>query len=124
MAKPPWVYGRGLDTFLARRAFNCSKGRRMHNAWTKEAPEHLTCCSTSSFTATKSSIVLLFLQYASWSEALLGGGPFIMLRSRGISQIYNTYSEDICTPYILLVGVVYLIHTRYWEPMDTMDAAN
>ncbi len=41
MAKPPWVHGRGLDTFLRRRAFNCSKGRRMHNAWTKEAPEHL-----------------------------------------------------------------------------------
>ncbi len=52
----------------------------MHNAWTKEAPEHLlesTCCSTSSFTATKSGIVLLFLQYASWIELLLGGGPFI-----------------------------------------------
>ena len=26
MAKPPWVHGRGLDTFFARRAFNCSKG--------------------------------------------------------------------------------------------------
>ncbi len=34
-------HGRGLDTFLSRKACNCSKGRRMHNAWTKEAPEHL-----------------------------------------------------------------------------------
>ncbi len=37
MAKPPWVYGRGLDTFYPRRACNSSKGRRMANTWTKEA---------------------------------------------------------------------------------------
>ena len=36
--KLPWVHGRGLDT---RRACNSSKGRRMVNAWTKEALEHL-----------------------------------------------------------------------------------
>ncbi len=33
-----------------------------------------------------------------------------MLRSRGISQIYHTYSEDMHPVYILLVGVVYPIH--------------
>ncbi len=64
MAKPPWVHGhwRGLDT---RRVCNSSKGRRMHNAWTKEAPEHLQeamCCSTtcSSLTTAKSGIACSF----------------------------------------------------------------
>ena len=38
MAKLLWVHGRGLDTFYA---CNSSKGRRMVNAWTKEALEHL-----------------------------------------------------------------------------------
>ena len=40
MAKPPWVHGRGLDTFYLRRVCNSSKGCRMVNAWTKEAYEH------------------------------------------------------------------------------------
>ncbi len=40
MAKPPWVHGHGLDTFYPR-ACNSSKGRRMVNAWTKEALKHL-----------------------------------------------------------------------------------
>ncbi len=90
---------RGLDTFYPRRACNSSKGCRMVNAWTKEALEHLqesTCCSTSSLTAAKSSIVLFFLQSASWIKLLLGGGPFIVLRSRGISQI-ATPTRRICT---------------------------
>ncbi len=34
----------------------------------------------------------LFLQYASWS---VGGGPFIVLRSRGISQIKSTVVDLI-----------------------------
>ncbi len=72
----------------------------MHNAWTKEES---TCCSTSSFSATKSGIVLLFLQYASWNESLLGGGPFIVLQSRGISQIYHTYEEDMHPVYPTLM---------------------
>ena len=41
MAKLPWVHGRGSDTFYPRKACNSSKGRRMVNAWTKEALEHL-----------------------------------------------------------------------------------
>ncbi len=45
--------------------------------------------------AAKSGIVLFFLQSASWIEFLLGGGPFIVLRSRGISQICHTYLEDM-----------------------------
>ena len=71
-------------------------------------------------------------------ELLLGGGPFIVLRSRGISQICHTYSEDIHPIYpplpwldtprlrlgvttvaediwvrILLLGVVYPIHVMH-----------
>ena len=71
-------------------------------------------------------------------ELLLGGGPFIVLRSRGISQICHTYSEDMHPIYppipwllrgraegyvttvaediwvhILLLGVVYPIHKLY-----------
>ena len=45
--------------------------------------------------AAKSGIALLFLQYASCTESLLGGGPFIVLRSHGISRIRHTYSEDM-----------------------------
>ncbi len=41
MAKLPRVHGRGLDTFYPRRTYNSNKGRRMVNAWTKEALEHL-----------------------------------------------------------------------------------
>ncbi len=68
------------------------------------------------FTASKFGIVLFFLQYASWSESLLGGGPFIVLQSRGISQIYHTYSEDM-HPYILryrgYITLVYPIHSTF-----------
>ncbi len=98
MAKPPWVHGRGLDTFYPIRACNSSKGRRMVNAWTKETLEHLlesTCCSTSSLTAAKSGIVMFFFAVCIVIELLLGGGSFIVLRSRGISQICHTYSEDM-----------------------------
>ncbi len=48
----------------------------------------------SSLTAAKSGIVSLFLQYASWIELLLGGCPFIVLRSRGINQIYILVNVD------------------------------
>ena len=54
----------------------------MHNAWTKEAPEHLYestwLLNYSSLTAEKSGIVSLFLQHASWIELLLGGGHLIL----------------------------------------------
>ncbi len=76
IAKPPWAW------FLSRIAYNSmsSKGRRMANAWTKEALEYLyigvnVLLNYSSLTAAKSSIALLFLQSASWIELLLGGGP-------------------------------------------------
>ncbi len=62
---------------------NSSKGRRMHNAWTKES----TCCSTGSLTAAKSDIALLFCSMHR------GGGLFIVLQSRGVS--HHTYSEDM-----------------------------
>ena len=100
-----WVYGSSLDTFYPRKACNSSKGRQMVNAWTKEV---LTCCSISSLTAEKSGIVLFFLQSASSIELLLGGSSFIVLRSRGISQMCHTYS--------LLLGVVYPIQVNYMKP--------
>ncbi len=47
----------------------------------------------SSFTATKSGIVLLFLQYASWIELLLGGG---VARGRSFySAAVTWYKSDI-----------------------------
>ena len=36
-------------------------------------------------------------------ELLLGGGPFIVLQSCGISQIYHTYEEDMHPIYPLLL---------------------
>ncbi len=47
------------------------------------------------------------------------GDPFIVLRSRGVSQIYHTYTLEDVHPYnypplpwvhIVLVGVVYPLH--------------
>ncbi len=111
MAKLPWVHGRGLNTFYPRKACNSSRGRRMVNAWTKEALEHLyesTCCSTSSLTAAKSGIVLFFfaVYIVDW----------IVARGRSFySAAVTWYKSDIphllggYAPYnyILLLGVVY-----------------
>ncbi len=103
MAKPPRVHGRGLDTFClatAARDVEC----------TTLGPRKLLSICRSRLVAQLAlsrlqnpALVLLFLQYASWSESLLGGGPFIVLRSRGISQIYHTYSEDMHPVYPLLL---------------------
>ncbi len=112
MAKPPRVHGRGLDTFCQEELATTARDVEC----TTLGPRKLLSICRSRLVALHGYKIrhnLALLQYASWSESLLGGGPFIVLRSRGISQIYHTYSEDICTPYILLVGVVYPIHVRH-----------
>ena len=106
----------------------------MVNAWTMEASEHLqesTCCSTSSLTTVKSGIQSLHRRL----NCCQGEVPFIMLRSRGISQICHTYSENmyplpwlhtprlrlrVTTVYIgaysPLIQVWYILYIIFWLP--------
>ncbi len=46
-------------------------------------------------------------------ELLLGGGPFIVLQSRGISQIYHTYEEDMHPIYPLLLWLLRGVAEEY-----------
>ncbi len=101
MAKLPWVHGCGLDTFLGRKAFNYTRDVEC----TTLGPRKLLSICRSRLVAqlalsqlqNPASLALFAVCIVEWSVAR--GRSFIMLLSRGISQIYHTYEEDMHPVY-------------------------
>ncbi len=91
------MHGRGLDTFCQEELATAARDVEC----TTLGPMKLLSICRSRLVAQLALSRLqnpaqsCSFQYASWSESLLGGGPFIVLRSRGNIYIANSQAAKL-----------------------------